>query len=212
MNQKVFISIATYNEKENIERLIREIFGLGLENLAVVIIDDNSPDGTGQIIENLKTQFPFLHLLKRSGKLGYGSAHLAGFKYALAQGAEIIISLDADFSHDPKIIPAMIQTIDQGNDVAIGSRKIPGGELVGWGWWRKFASAGAMLTAQTILGIKTNDLTSGFRAYQRRIFDRRKFDREYVHQLMPLPVHVIGRSIDKEWLFHCVCSLEQSNL
>ena len=171
MAKSVYISIATYNEKDNIEKLIREIFGLGLENLSVTIIDDNSPDGTAKIVEKLKTEFPNLILIKRSGKLGYGSAHVAGFKLALGQGAEIIISMDADFSHSPKKIPELIAAIEAGNDVAIGSRKIPGGELVGWGLWRKFCSAGAMMASQAILGIKTNDLTSGFRAYGRWVFD-----------------------------------------
>ncbi|MBI3291177.1 glycosyltransferase [Candidatus Falkowbacteria bacterium] len=167
---KVFVSIATYNEKENIGNLIRDIFSLDVPELSVVVIDDNSPDGTAQIVENLKNSFPDLHLIKRSGKLGYGSAHVAGFKYGLDHGAEILISMDADFSHDPKVIPRMIEEIKNGSDVVVGSRKIPGVELVGWGFFRKFASAGAMLASQVILGIKTNDLTSGFRAYHKKVF------------------------------------------
>lgn len=172
MTPKVFVSIATYNEKDNIEKLIRQIFGLGVENLSAVIIDDNSPDGTAQIVENLKNEFPALSLIKRSGKLGYGSAHVAGFQKALANGADIVISMDADFSHDPKVIPELISSIEQGNDVVIGSRKVKGGELVGWSPWRKFASAGAMLMSQVILGIQTNDLTSGFRAYRRAVLEK----------------------------------------
>ena len=176
MNNKIFISIATYNEKENIEKLIRDIFGLNIENFSIIIIDDNSPDGTGVIVENLKKEFPTLYLISRSGKLGYGSASIAGFKKALAHGAEIIISLDADFSHNPRVIPELIRAIEEGNDVVIGSRRVRGGEVIGWSLWRKFASAGAMLTAQIILGIKTKDLTSGFRAYRRNVLEKINLD------------------------------------
>ncbi len=176
MNKKIFISIATYNEKENIEKLIRDIFGLNIKNLSIIIIDDNSPDGTGAIVENLKKEFPTLYLISRSGKLGYGNAHIAGFKMAGENGAEIIISMDADFSHNPRVIPELIRAIEEGNDVAIGSRRVRGGEVIGWGLWRKFASAGAMLTSQIILGIKTRDLTSGFRAYRRNVLEKINLD------------------------------------
>ncbi|MFA5029359.1 MAG: polyprenol monophosphomannose synthase [Patescibacteria group bacterium] len=173
---KVFVSIATYNEKENIENLVRQIFSQQVDNLSIVVIDDNSPDGTAQIITGLKQEFSGLNLIKRSGKLGYGSAHIAGFKKAMAEGADIIVSMDADFSHQPEKIPELVAAIRSGNDVAVGSRKIKGGEVVGWGWWRKFCSTGAMMASQVILGIKTRDLTSGFRAYKREVFDRVDLD------------------------------------
>ncbi|MEK7167882.1 MAG: polyprenol monophosphomannose synthase [Patescibacteria group bacterium] len=173
---KSFISIATYNEKENIEKLIREIFSQSVSGLSVVIVDDNSPDGTASIVESLKNEFPDLHLIKRSGKLGYGSAHVAGFKKAMESGAEIIISMDADFSHQPEKIAELIRAIDDGHDVAVGSRKIKGGSVVGWGLWRKFCSTGAMMTSQIILGIKTRDLTSGFRAYKKEVFSKIDLD------------------------------------
>ncbi|MBI5765897.1 glycosyltransferase [Candidatus Falkowbacteria bacterium] len=176
MNNKIFVSIATYNEKENIEKLIREIFNLGVENLSIIIIDDNSPDGTARIVENLQKEFQNLHLISRSGKLGYGSAHIAGFKKARENSAEIIISMDADFSHNPRVIPELIRAIEEGNDVAIGSRRVRGGEVIGWSLWRKFASAGAMMASQIILGIKTRDLTSGYRAYKREVFDKINLD------------------------------------
>lgn len=171
MSKKIFISVATYNEKENIEKLIRRIFDLSIENLSIIIIDDNSPDGTARIVENLKDEFPLIHLINRTGKLGYGSAHIAGFKKALENNADIIVSMDADFSHSPDIIPKLIDALNYGNDVAIGSRRIKGGEVIGWNLWRKFCSAGAMIASQTMLGIKTRDLTSGFRAYNAQIFN-----------------------------------------
>lgn len=176
MSKKIFISIATYNESENIEKLIRDIFSLNIEFLSIIIIDDNSPDGTGKIVENLKQEFPNLCLISRSGKLGYGSAHVAGFKKAMENQAEIVISMDADFSHDPKVIPKLIEAIGEGVDVAIGSRRVPGGEMVGWSLRRKFCSVGAMITSQIILGIKTHDLTSGFRAYNVEVLKKINID------------------------------------
>ena len=168
----IYISIATYNEKDNIEKLIRKIFSLNMPDLNVVIVDDDSPDGTSEIVNGLKQEFSNLNLIKRSGKLGYGSAHIAGFKMAIDKDAKIIISMDADFSHNPDVIPLLINSINNGNDVSIGSRRINGGKIIGWNLWRKFCSAGAMLTSQIILGIKTRDLTSGFRAYNSKVFDK----------------------------------------
>ncbi|HQA63700.1 MAG TPA: polyprenol monophosphomannose synthase [bacterium] len=173
---KIAVSIATYNEKENIEKLIRQIFALPIANLSVIIIDDNSPDGTAEIVSDLKTYFPNLYLICRPGKLGYGSAHIAGFKKGLDWGADIIVSMDADFSHQPEKIVELVRAIESGADVAVGSRKINGGEIIGWNWWRKFASAGAMSISKIVLGIKTNDLTSGFRAYRRSVFDKINLD------------------------------------
>lgn len=172
MISKIVISIATYNESKNIDKLIREIFALGINDLSVVVIDDNSPDNTANIIERLQGEFSNLRLIKRAGKLGYGSAHLAGFNWALQNRAEIIISMDADFSHDPRSIPVLLEAIGNGFDVVVGSRRVRGGKIIGWNLWRKFCSAGAMLTAKFILGIKTKDLTSGFRAYRREVFDK----------------------------------------
>ncbi|NCN07241.1 polyprenol monophosphomannose synthase [Candidatus Falkowbacteria bacterium] len=176
MSKKIFISIATYNEKENIEKLIQDIFGVGYDNLSIIIIDDNSPDGTSDIVKRLQSEFTNLYLIQRSGKLGYGSAHIAGFKLAMEKGSEIIISMDADFSHDPKKIPELVTAMDNGSDVVIGSRRVAGGKVVGWGLWRKFCSAGAMLSSQVILGIKTKDLTSGFRAYDVKVFNKVNLD------------------------------------
>jgi len=176
---KKFISIATYNEKENIDKLIRQIFRIGLDDLFVVVTDDNSPDGTAQVVEKLQAEYKNLNLIRRSGKLGYGSAHVAGFKLALSQGADLLISMDADFSHDPKYLPEMIEAIESGHDVAIGSRRIPGGEVVGWNWWRKFCSRGAMTISKILLGITVSDLTSGYRAYRREVFE--KIDLATIH-------------------------------
>lgn len=161
MAMKVFVNIATYNEKENIGRLIDEILALGLPKLEILVIDDNSPDGTAQA-----AQEKAVRLIVRKENRGYGSAHLDGFKEALKQGAEIIITMDADFSHQPKVIPEMIRQIQAGFDVVVGSRRVAGGQIIGWGFIRQLASRTAMLITRLVLGIKTRDVTTGFRAYR----------------------------------------------
>jgi dolichol-phosphate mannosyltransferase len=173
---KIFISIATYNEKENIEKLILQIFDLKIEDLSIVVTDDNSPDNTSQIVEKLREKFSNLYLIKRTGKLGYGSAHIAGFKFALKRHADIIISMDADLSHNSDQIPELIDHIKAGNDVVIASRKIKGGRVIGWSPWRKFCSASAMFISRLTLRLKTHDVTNGFRAYQAKVFNKIDFD------------------------------------
>lgn len=173
----IFISIATYNEKDNIGKLIKEIFSLGINNLSVIIIDDNSPDKTSEIIKNLQNKFQNIFLIQRSKKLGYGSAHVLAFKEALNRGADLIISMDADFSHQPKEIVNFIKAVEDGYEVIIGSRKINNGKIIGWSKWRYFCSSGAMNLARFVLGIKTHDLTSGFRAYKHKVFETVNLDK-----------------------------------
>lgn len=163
------IIIPTYKEKENITKLLPQIFALPLE-LEVIIVDDNSPDGTGEAVKKLQKIFPHLHLIARSGKMGLGSAYIEGFKKALSIGAEYVMEMDADFSHDPKDIPKLIQAA-QTVDLSIGSRKVAGGKIIGWNWWRHFMSNGAMWFSRLILGLKAKDVTAGFRCYARRIIE-----------------------------------------
>lgn len=166
MDNKIFVVIATYNEKDNLENLIKEIFSLPIENLEMVVVDDNSPDGTGQIADELAKVYP-LEVIHRAGKLGLGSALISGFKKAINQGADLIISLDADFSHNPGDIPRLLEQSKAGFDIVIGSRKIAGGGIVGWNWQRRFCSAGAMRLSRLLLGIKTHDVTTNFRCYKK---------------------------------------------
>ncbi|PLX29024.1 dolichyl-phosphate beta-D-mannosyltransferase [Candidatus Parcubacteria bacterium] len=161
---KTILVIPTYNEKENIEKLITKIFALNISELEILVVDDNSPDGTASIVEKLSGQFP-IHLLKREGKLGLGSAYIAGFKKALSLGADFIFEMDADFSHDPDDVPRMIEAA-QHADLVIGSRKIKGGGVIGWGWTRKFMSNGAMWFSRLLLGLKAKDVTAGFRCFR----------------------------------------------
>lgn len=166
----IFVIIPTYNEKENIESLIKEIFNLKIPDLRLVIVDDNSSDKTGEKAEKLTKIFP-LKVIHRPQKLGLGSAYKEGFKYALENGANLIFEMDADFSHSPKEIPNFIKTANEGYDLVIGSRRIKGGEIIGWNIFRKFSSWGAMTISKLILNLKTHDVTSGFRCYKKEVLE-----------------------------------------
>jgi dolichol-phosphate mannosyltransferase len=168
---KHVVVLPTYNEKENLERIVRAIADLQIEGLRMFVIDDHSPDGTGAIADALGTQFP-VDVIHRPGKLGIGSAYLQGFQAALAAGAQTVFEMDSDFSHDPKMIPIFLDVIARGADVVIGSRRIPGGKVVGWSWARTLMSAGAMWFSRWRLGLKTHDVTSGFRCLRRSVVER----------------------------------------
>ncbi len=157
---KISIVIPTYNEKDNIAKLIPEIFSqIGCE---IIVVDDNSPDGTAGVVEGLAKKYN-VKLIKRKGKLGIGSAYKAGFESA---SGDIIFEMDADFSHDPKHIKDFVQAI--GNcDAVVGSRYIKGGTVVGWGFYRKAVSRTANFLAHFFLRIPVNDVTSGYRAYRK---------------------------------------------
>jgi len=178
-----YIIIPTYNEKENIEKLVKEISGLGAVaeggganiQLKILIVDDNSPDGTGKIAENLKNKYP-LEVLHRSGKLGLGSAYRDGFKYCLEKNAKYIFEMDADFSHNPQDIPKILQKAQEGADLVIGSRKISGGKVIGWNLWRHFCSDGAMFASRLFLNLKTKDITAGFRCFRAETLKKIKYN------------------------------------
>lgn len=159
------IILPTYNEATNLPQLVKAIFALGLSDLSVVIIDDNSPDGTGQIADKLSRAYP-ISVIHRPGKMGLGSAYRVGFDYCLNKSAEYIFEMDADFSHDPKDLSRLLLAAQNGADLVIGSRKIKGGETVGWGIRRKLYSNGAMIFARFLLGLKTHDITAGFRCFR----------------------------------------------
>lgn len=165
---KPIIVIPTYNEKENIAELIKAIFTLHIPDLEIIVVDDNSPDGTAQVVEKLKKLQPQIHLIRRRGKLGLGSAYVTGFKKALALTADYIFEMDADFSHDPKDIPRLLEAA-QTADLIIGSRKVHHGKIEGWNWYRGFISAGAMWFSRLFLSLKTKDVTAGFRVYNRKV-------------------------------------------
>ncbi len=167
---KVFVIIPTYNEKENIARIIKEIFSLNIPDLHLLIVDDNSPDQTAKIVEGRQKEFPNLHLLKRTGKLGLGTAYIEGIKLAFENNAEAIIQMDADFSHNPKDIPRLLKGLNS-KDFVIGSRYIPGGKIVNWPKKRLFLSSFANNFARVILFLPIHDLTGGFNAWKKKTLE-----------------------------------------
>ncbi len=165
---KTVVVIPTYNERENIKKLIPALFHLGCSDFSLVVVDDNSPDGTSEELIKFATQFP-ITLIKRPKKLGLGSAYVSGFTEALRIGADLVVEMDADLSHKPTDIPRLISACEDGADLAIGSRRVPGGGIEGWGPIRHMMSAGAMSFARIILQLKTHDVTAGFRCFRRQV-------------------------------------------
>ena len=168
------VIIPTYNEKENIEKIIRAVFGLE-KQFDILVIDDGSPDGTAAIVKGLMAgEFADrLHLLERSGKLGLGTAYIMGFKWSLEQGYDFIFEMDADFSHDPNDLPRLYHaTHDEGYDVAIGSRYVSGVNVVNWPIGRVLMSYFASKYVRIVTGFKVNDTTAGFVCYRRIIADK----------------------------------------
>ena len=165
------IIIPTYNESDNVEKLL-DLISRTDPAAHVLIVDDNSPDRTYEIVERLmQTSYPGrLFLLKRAGKLGLGTAYIAGFKWALARDYDYIFEMDADFSHDPKYLSAFLAAI-QTHDLVLGSRYVPGGGVKNWGLLRKFISRGGSLYARTILGLSLRDLTGGFKCFRREVLE-----------------------------------------
>ena len=167
--KKTLVVIPTYNEAENLPALVAELHALAIPGLAVLIVDDNSPDGTGQIADQLVERFPGdVHVRHRPQKQGLGRAYLAGFGQALALGADYLIQMDADFSHPLGTIPTMLEVI-QDCDVVVGSRYVTGGQLdERWSWWRRFLSWWANeVWSRRILGLTTRDITAGFKCWRR---------------------------------------------
>lgn len=176
--QQAWIIIPTYNEAGNIGALLKQIFALPQEklptslNLYVLVVDDNSPDGTAQQVADYKkqTKNDRVHLLVREGKRGRGVAGIAGFQYALKEGADFVVEMDADFSHDPSYIPALLAKCQE-TDVALGSRFVAGGEIVGRPLYRNMITMLANLYIRTILGLQVRDCNSGFRCFKRKVLE-----------------------------------------
>jgi len=171
---KVLVIIPTYNEKENIQKLVREIFNLN-PTLHVLIVDDNSPDGTGDIVKQLKEENKNLYLIEREGKLGLGSAYIAGFKFALQNGYQYIFEMDADYSHDPKEIPSFLETIKDA-DVVIGSRYCKGVNVINWPLSRLILSIFANKYTRVITGLPIKDSTGGYKCFRREVLEKINLD------------------------------------
>ncbi len=166
--REALVCLPTYNEKENLDAIVAAILAAA-PAADVLVIDDNSPDGTGAIADRL-AEDPRVHVLHRAGKAGLGKAYLAGFAWALERGYRLVMEMDADFSHDPKYLPAMVAAAADA-DLVLGSRYVPGGGTVNWGLGRKVLSQGGSLYARTILGLRVRDLTGGFKCFRREVLE-----------------------------------------
>jgi dolichol-phosphate mannosyltransferase len=165
---KAVVCLPTYNERENIEPMLR---ALGDKGVRVLVIDDNSPDGTGELADRLAEELSYVDVLHRERKEGLGPAYLAGFRHALAGDAELVLEMDCDFSHDPDYVPRLIAAVEDGADLALGSRYVPGGGVRNWGLLRRLISAGGSFYARIILGVMVRDLTGGFKCYRRAVLE-----------------------------------------
>jgi dolichol-phosphate mannosyltransferase len=162
------VCLPTYNERENLEAMLRALEPLGVH---VLVVDDNSPDGTGEIADRLAGELDFVSVLHRERKEGLGPAYLAGFRRALADGAELVLELDCDFSHNPSDVPRLVAACESGADLALGSRYVAGGGTENWGLGRRIVSWGGSFYARALLGVGVRDLTGGFKCYRRRVLE-----------------------------------------
>jgi dolichol-phosphate mannosyltransferase len=193
--EKTLVTVATVNEMENLPSLVEEIFRY-LPDADLLVIDDNSPDGTGQWCDKKGSEDPRVFCLHRPGKLGLGTAIIAGMKYAIEHGYRYVLNMDADFSHPPKILPALVAGMDppgrEAVDVMVGSRRIPGGGVEGWGMKRHLMSWGVNFYARTLLGLKVTDCSGSFRCYRVALLEKLDFD----------AVRSRGYSFQEEILWH----------
>jgi dolichol-phosphate mannosyltransferase len=165
---KAVVCLPTYNELENLEPMLR---ALGDKDVRVLVFDDSSPDGTGELADRLAQELDYVSVLHRESKEGLGPAYLAGFRRALSDGAELVLEMDCDFSHDPNDVPRLLAAVEGGADLALGSRYVSGGGVRNWGLVRRVISAGGSLYARVLLGVKVRDLTGGFKCYRRRALE-----------------------------------------
>ena len=178
---RAVLCLPTYNEMENLESMIRELAGvLDTSKDRVLVIDDASPDGTGEIADRLAAELPWVSVLHREHKEGIGPAYIAGFRWALAAGAELVLEMDCDFSHTPADVPRLIEAADDA-DLVLGSRYAPGGGTENWGLVRRFVSRGGCLYAQVLLGMRVRDLTGGFKCFRRSALEAIDLDALSAH-------------------------------
>lgn len=188
---RLLISLCTYNELENLPLLIPEVLAQ-LPWAEILVVDDNSPDGTGALADDIAAKDPRVHVLHRTGKLGLGTAILAGFRYAIEHNYDFVLNMDADFSHHPRHLPALVALMDR-CDVAIGSRYVPGGKAVGWSLKRHFMSRSINLYARWLLWLKTRDNSGSYRCY--RVSKLRELDLNLVRAR--------GYAFQEEILYRC---------
>jgi dolichol-phosphate mannosyltransferase len=190
---QVLVVLPTYNESENIERVLRRIRA-ALPDSGVLVVDDGSPDGTADIAERVGKEVGGVELLHRRAKSGLGSAYRAGFAWGLEHGWDALVEMDADLSHDPDALPGLVAPLEDGADLVVGSRYVPGGSIPNWRWHRRLLSQGGNIYASIVLGLHVTDSTSGFRAYRADMLRRLDLGRvradgygfqiEMVHQVL----------------------------
>jgi dolichol-phosphate mannosyltransferase len=164
------VCLPTYNERENLEKMVRALGAVLPEDGRVLVIDDSSPDGTGEIADRLATELPWVEVLHRPRKEGLGRAYVDGFRHVLASGAELVLEMDCDFSHDPVDVPRLIATVEEGADLALGSRYVAGGGTANWGLLRRLISRGASIYTRVLL-MPIHDATGGFKCFRRRVLE-----------------------------------------
>src|SRR4051794_33377003 len=174
-----WLVLPTYNEAENVERIVRAALpalASATDDHHILVVDDGSPDGTGEIADRLAAEVPGVEVLHRPGKLGLGRAYLAGFERALASGAELVLEMDADFSHDPADLLRLIDAAEAGADLVLGSRYVAGGNVTDWGLLRRLVSRGGSWYARVVLGLQVRDLTGGFKCFRRSVLEALNLD------------------------------------
>lgn len=189
---KTFVVIPTYNERDNIERLVADILSQG-DGIEALVVDDNSPDGTGEIVRRLAEENSRIKVIHRAGKLGLGSAYREGFKYALENGADYIVEMDADFSHDPAMIPQFLEKLRE-YDFVVGSRYLNGVSVINWPIRRLILSYCANIYTRMITGLRISDCTGGFKCFRRNVLESIDLD----------TVKSDGYSFQIEMNFRCV--------
>jgi dolichol-phosphate mannosyltransferase len=174
MSARIWLVIPTYNEAENVGPIVRavaaEMARLAPGEHRILIVDDSSPDGTGTLADGIAAELDVVEVIHRATKNGLGRAYIAGFEHALAGGADLVIEMDADFSHDPKYLGALLSAAEDA-DLVLGSRYVPGGAVVNWGILRKAISRGGSMYARTVLGMNVRDLTGGFKCIRRSVLE-----------------------------------------
>jgi glycosyltransferase involved in cell wall biosynthesis len=188
---RVLVVVPTYNERENLERVVRGIRGFGYD---VLVVDDSSPDGTAQLARELAAGDGSIHVMQRQGKMGLGSAYVDGFRYGLEQGYRLFVEMDADGSHRPEYLPAIVETAARSGGLALGSRYVAGGSIVGWPWYRLWLSSWANLYCRIVLGLRVRDCTAGYRCYTSELLRAIDLDQVFSD----------GYSFQVEMLYRCV--------
>jgi dolichol-phosphate mannosyltransferase len=168
---RVLVVLPTYDEADNIERMLCSVRA-ALPNASVLVVDDGSPDQTASLAERVAEEIGGVDVLRRSAKMGLGSAYRTGFKWGLERGFDALVEMDCDFSHDPSALGALVAPLKYGIDLSLGSRYVPGGEIPNWSFGRRFISRGGNIYADVLLGLKVKDSTSGFRAYRAEILHK----------------------------------------